>query len=359
MDAKKIKEELTNEQIITLYKSLGGSDYKYDSNGDLVFITLCHGGNSHKLYYYNENKLFNCYTHCNSFDIFKLVQKIKNCSFIQSINYICNLFNIKNNISEKGFTIEYLINDWDQINKYDRLKVQIKQKELKFFDDNILNYFSNLYHQLWIDDGISIESMKKFGIKFDIVNNRIIIPHRDKDGNLIGIRCRNLDEDIVKLGKKYMPIYIEGEGYNHPLGINLYALHENLKSIQRIGKLIIFEAEKSCLQCEDYFQEDNFSTALCGSNITNYQIDLIIKSGVKEIFLAFDKQFKKKDTQEAYDYAEKLKKIALKLAPYFQTWILYDNFELLNYKDSPSDKGKDVLLTLMKNKYEISTLDEI
>ena len=42
------------------------------------------------------------------------------------------------------------------------------------------------------------------------------------------------------------------------------------------------------------------------------------------------------------------------LLPYFKINILWDTNNLLDYKDSPTDKGKDVLLQLMKNKIYIN-----
>ena len=42
------------------------------------------------------------------------------------------------------------------------------------------------------------------------------------------------------------------------------------------------------------------------------------------------------------------------MLPYFNVYVLWDTKGLLDYKDSPCDKGREVLLELMKNKiYEI------
>ena len=51
------------------------------------------------------------------------------------------------------------------------------------------------YHAVeWLYEGISDETMNKYEIKFDLDSEGIIIPHRDKDGRLIGIRQRNLNK---------------------------------------------------------------------------------------------------------------------------------------------------------------------
>ena len=90
-------------------------------------------------------------------------------------------------------------------------------------------------------------------------------------------------------------------------------------------------------------------------SISPQQRNMILSLQPKEIFLGFDKQFKETNSNDAYKFAEKLLKIALPFTPYCQVYILWDDADLLDYKDSPCDKGKEILETLMKHKYEIKT----
>lgn len=359
MDAHEIRESLTPQQIIQVFQSLGEDDYKLDVNGHLIFKTICHGGNSHKLYYYPDNKQFHCFTHCSdSFDIFELVQRVRHCNFVESVSYICKLFGIQQTRKRGFVSTKNLINDWDIINKYIKYKQESITVEVNTFNINILNLFKDLYHQTWIDDGISIESMQKYEIKFDIIRNKIIIPHFNEQGQLIGIRGRALNPEEVDAGKKYMPLYVENIEYRHPLGYNLFALDKNKEAIKKIKKIAIFESEKSCLQCDSMFGEDNFTVAVCGSSITNWHVNKILSLGVREVFICFDKQYEKNDSEEAYKYAGKLRYLASKFSNYCTTYVLWDDSNLLGYKCSPSDKGKDVLLELMKGKYEVETKTE-
>jgi DNA primase len=361
MNSNEIKESLTEEQIIKLLISLGSDDPKFDKDKNLIFKTICHHGDSHKLYYYQDSKMFKCYTDCSdSFDIFELVQRNKNYNFVQSINYICNLLNIQKQ-RKKGFTTssKYLIDDWDLIDKYTKNKyIPTNIMSTTVIDNNILGLFKNYYHQSWIDDGISIEAMKKYQIKFDIVRNKIIIPHFDINGQLIGIRGRSLNQDEIEDGKKYMPLYIEKEEYRHPLGQNLYGFDHTKETIRRIGKIALFEAEKSVLQCETFYGKDNFTVATCGSNITNFQRNMVLNSGAREVFICNDKQFQEKESEEAYKYADKLKYLASKFSSYITTYVVWDNDGLLGYKESPSDRGRIVLEQLMKKKFEIQSNGE-
>ena len=127
---------------------------------------------------------------------------------------------------------EQKIDDWGWLSKF-------TQKEKKFknpgaISENILEMFCYRPHELWIKDNISPESMKKFEISYWGKENKIIIPHRDICGNLIGIRGRNLNEEELAAGRKYMPITVEGKTLKHNLGDTLYGLYQNKDAIWKI-----------------------------------------------------------------------------------------------------------------------------
>ena len=69
---KTIKESLSLDQIDAyLCNALGSNGYRVDSQGNHIYQTVCHGGDSYKLYYYVDSQMFHCYTHCgDNFDIF-------------------------------------------------------------------------------------------------------------------------------------------------------------------------------------------------------------------------------------------------------------------------------------------------
>ena len=73
-----IKKSLTIDQIMDFLTELGGEPFQQKED-IIVSKTICHGGESHKLYYYDNTKLFRCYTDCGgeAFDIFELTTKVK------------------------------------------------------------------------------------------------------------------------------------------------------------------------------------------------------------------------------------------------------------------------------------------
>ena len=109
--------------------------------------------------------------------------------------------------------------------------------------------------------------------------------------------------------------------------------------------------EKSCLLYGSMFgMENDISVATCGFNILNYQVDLLIEAGAKEIIIAFDKQFKNLGDDEWKRLVEKLYGIYHKFGHSIQISYIFDTENLLDYKDSPIDKGKDIFIKLVSNR---------
>lgn len=372
-DKDELKENLTIEQIYELVAELGGEPQMHGS----LFIsrTICHnpsGEGSHKLYYYDNTKLFKCYTDCGTtFDIYELVKKIKNNNeelksyygkegqliyreweLPDAIEFVASYFGY----SAKTFDFQEIqsgLQDWEILNNYERIN-NIEEKEqiveLKIFDDNILKHLPHPRILPWEKEGIKREIMLHRGIAYDPKNQGIVIPHYDINGNLIGIRERTLIKEEEKNGK-YKPAILNGKMYNHPLSFNLYNLNNSKDNIKALEKGVIFEGEKSPLLYASYFGEENdITTACCGSSLISYQVKLLLSLGAKEIIIGMDKQFKKIGDDEWKKWTKKLTDIHTKYGAYAQISYLFDKGDLLDYKDSPIDKGPDIYMKLFKER---------
>lgn len=97
------KYQLELEQIYDLLELWGGEP-EYVKTG-IISQTICHnppGEGSRKLYYYENSKLFKCYTDCvdSSFDIFDLcirvkkIQEHEDWTAYQAANFIINYFGL-------------------------------------------------------------------------------------------------------------------------------------------------------------------------------------------------------------------------------------------------------------------------
>ena len=77
---------------------------------------------------------------------------------------------------------------------------------------------------------------------------------------------------------------------------------------------------------------------------------------VREVIVALDKQYETIDSDECKKWAKHIKdKIVDKLSPFVTVSVLWDTNDLLEYKDSPTDRGKETLLQLMENKIYVGT----
>ena len=359
-DKDEIKNNLTVEQVMDILSELGGEPRM--QRDILVSKTICHGGDSHKLYYYDNSLLFLCFTECGeSFDIYELVRKVKTRETGQdyplffAIQYVAQYFgysliNDFEDNTEKNLGLTYLEN-------YDRIKnieLETQIVELKEYDDKILK---NLPHPViipWIEENISEEIMRQFEICFDPKNIGIVIPHRDQIGRLVGIRERTLIKENEEKYGKYLPMRMNGIMYNHPLSFNLYGLYQNKEHIEQIKKAFVFESEKSVMQYATMFgQENNIACAICGSSFINYQAWLLINLGVKEIIIGLDRQFQELGDNEHKKLVKNLKGIQNKYGRFVTISYLFDKECIFNYKSSPTDEGIDKFLKLYNERVNL------
>lgn len=360
-----IKQNLTLEQIEEVLIDFDGEP---ERRGDiLVSKTICHCGQSHKLYYYPNTSLFKCYTDCaETFDVFELTRKVlsreqpkaredSEWNLPEAIDYIARKFGYSPNKESFDNQIE-IVDDLKLLEKYDRIKdinVNTQEVQLETYDGSFLNHLPHPTIQPWIDEGITKEVMNAAGICYDPKNCGIVIPHYDINNRLIGIRERTLIKENEVYGK-YKPAYIGNKLYNHPLSFNLYNLNHSKKNISRMKKVFVFEGEKSVLLYRSYFGEENdLSVAICGSSFINYQAWLLINQGAEEIIICLDKQFQNKGDEEFKKLVKNLKSIYRKYGRYIKISFIFDKDNLLQYKSSPIDEGKEKFLTLFKKRVDL------
>lgn len=257
-DKDRVKEQITFDDIFEFLIDFGGDPIV--RNGIILSRTICHHAPdeeaSHKLYFYPNSGLFQCYTGgCSdsSFDIFQLVikvheiQKNKIFDLNDAVLYMANRLGIAG--EEYDFEDDQL-EDWQVFSDYEKVH-QLKDRTdffnyqlLPTFDDVILSRFSYINIGPWLKEGIKPEILKHHQIGFYPGEDQITIPHFDMDNRLIGIRGRTVvAEDAEKFGK-YRPLRVNQVLYNHPLSKNLYNLNNAKDNIAKIGKAIVFEGKR-------------------------------------------------------------------------------------------------------------------
>ena len=354
---KDIVDSITLHDVKNFLESLGVTQIMVNEDKQyLVCPTICHNpineAESMKLYWYQNNKIFRCYTECNeAMSIFRLYQKYMALNHYpvtieEAEEYVKQcLKHIVINTNKVSYNYELDLNKYQFNNNIPILDEYPKE---------VLSYFTHYYHPTWLRDGITPEAMDKFHIGFSLGQNKIIIPHFDINGRLIGIRGRTLDKKEAETYGKYRPLQIGKITYAHPLQFNLYGIHEHQNGIKTRRQAIIAEAEKSVLLDDGYYGDLSNCVACCGSTFNKYHISLLTNVlGTNEIIIALDKEYTDWRTEKARKYKERIISMCHKYSNQAIFSYMWDYDNVLEEKDSPFDKGKEVFEHLYKTRVKV------
>lgn len=184
---------------------------------------------------------------------------------------------------------------------------------------------------IWNGEGISYETMGKYNVRYDSISNRIVFPIRDFEGNIINISGRTLDKDYKEKGlRKYT--YFKSIGTIN----TLYGWSDNEKDIKEAGYVILFEGAKSVMLACTYGY--NNSAAILTSHLNDSQMLFLIKQAIRVVF-ALDN-----DVDITKD------KNITRLTRYINVEYIRDIHKLLDFKDSPVDKGKEIFEQLLNER---------
>ena len=346
IDYEEIIESLDDNKIKALLDKL---QIPYEDRADYILMpTACHNEDldtaSWKLYYYKNTHLFYCYTECGAQSIFHFLK-----NFYETRNIAYDWYNDILQVILDCSTYSFSINE----DKYKSISDNYAQKknrnELPTYPNGLMDIFVKYYPVEWIREGISTEAMEKFNIRFSPSQNKIIIPHYNINGELVGIRGRALNEWEIENVGKYMPVQIENKWYSHPLSLNLYGLNFTKENIRKSGIAYLFEAEKSVLQMES-FKRLNCAAAVCGSKLNKYALDILIRNcHPTEVVICFDKE----EEPHSDRYFCKLLELARKYNTYANFSFIYDKENLLQLKDSPTDKGEEIFNRLLEKRVKV------
>lgn len=335
------------------------------TNFGIIARTVCHNNpventGSYKLYYYSNSSLFHCFSGCEepSFDIFQLVIKVADLQhglsydLNDAVRYVAQFCGIQSsyyNPEEKESA------DWEYIKELGRIQ-EIEttdyHAQLKEYDSKILERFNyTAAITPWLREGIGQNVLTSARIGYFPGDAQITIPHYDCANRLVGVRGRALCAQDAELYGKYRPIRIGRTFLTHPLGFNLYNLNHSQKAIAVMRKALLFESEKSALLYRTYFGDENdISVACCGSNLSPYQVQLLIDAGANEIIIALDRQFQELNDDEFRHLTRNLIKMNDKYKNSIRLSFIFDKNKITSYKASPIDEGPDKFLQLYKER---------
>lgn len=374
LNYKAIINSLTEEDIIKVCTALGHGEYTRGSHDSLCFNTcLCHGGDSpNKLVYYphdadgNGTGRFRCYTCGDTYGIIELIirahrQQGKTLTWYKALYFLAKITNKLIESNPEDIKTKTVNTDLTWMNRIKNLKNKRVHAvpNLKTVNENNLELF--WYDpdplQPWLNDGISKEALSRYEIGWYGLTNQITIPVRDRNENLVGIRCRNLNPEDVAVAK-YDNMYINGQKLRYSTGSTLYGIWVTQDKIKQNKKVMLVEAEKSCLLAYTYFKDNSYVVATCGSAITLTQQKILLNDlKVSKIIYAPDRDYEEADSYEAEVWLNKQIKKLAPFVPYCQVFLVADSKNRIGYKDSPLDCGKDIFLELYEEKIEITMED--
>lgn len=343
MDARDIKRMLlVDNNIEKVLEELGCEFIKREQRGELVTAQLPEAFNSDNkraVQVYAFESLPAKIRNIGGFkgDIFSLVSYLEfetdldslQSSFRDSLLYITQIFgwsaSTKRSKKSKDFVAP--MKKLASISKnYDE---RIPNEVL---DESILNNFKTIPDYGWYKEGISIATQEKYGIGYDYASARITIPIRNEDGELVGVKGRLIENsDIDDYNPKYMYIY------NCNISQEWFNMNNARESIISEKKVYIFESEKSTMMMHTHGM--NNAVAISSSDISEIQVSMIKNLGLDiDIILAYDKD---KTPDEVKKQAKRFTNR--------NVYGIIDLDDLLEGKDAPVDKGKEVWDELKDN----------
>lgn len=356
-DKMAVRQAISDDNVFSLLEYFNAEPR--DEGDYITSITVCHGGDSRKLYYYKSTGLFHCYTHCGSFDIFDLIRKVEHIDDLnEAVNWVVSFFRLEGQLDEvdsSSISDDFKIfQKWQELDDY-----RPPAHEEITLDEVNVSFLKNYPDaKPWmLDKGISDKAIKYMGVKYDPIQHCVVFPVTDENKRIIGVRRRAIDEDDILYNGKYRPWTHNGVTYTFPSMANLYTTRNFYRNVEKYGKAIVFEGEKSVLKyISMYKPKNNISCALQGSNFSRYQFDMLRRHGANEIVVCFDRDYTSKRTDDPHfmGFVRKLQKVYNEYSQYCNLSFAIDRDNLLGYKDSPIDCGKDVFEHTIKDRQVLS-----
>lgn len=324
MDIKRLKQYIFNNDKVEYI--LSNINCKNIVRHDNYYTCSNHNGDNTKaICQYFDTEYLNCINYTRDIkynknydyptSIIDLVCYNKNINFFQCIKYLCDILGIDYYDMENEDDIPESLKMLQML--YDMRSGEYVEEnyKLKPISEKILTYYKPYVNDMFKNDNISYDIQKYFEIGYDDETNNITIPIRDELGNLVGIKGRIFENGDVE--NKY--IYLEKCAKSKIL----FGLDKSLKYIREKGFVYVGESEKFVLQLYSMGIYNAVSTG--GKKISRVQKNKLASLGV-DLICCYDKDVSKEEIQII---VHDLKGINI--------FMIYDNKNILNEKESPSD----------------------
>jgi DNA primase len=334
MDIRRLKEYIfINEKVEYILSQIG---CKYIVRHDNYYTCANYNGDNTKaICQYFDTEYLNCINYTRNIrynnsdsttSIIDLVCYNKQLNLFQCAKYLCDIL---------GLDYYDMENEEDIPESLKILQMLYDMKSGEYIDENyklrpisekILSYYKPYVNDMFKNDNISYDIQKYFEIGYDDETNHITIPIRDELCNLVGVKGRIFEYGEVE--NKY--IYLEKCARSKIL----FGLDKSMKNIKETGLCYVGESEKFVMQLYNMKYYNCVSTG--GKKLSKIQKNKLMSLGVDLVF-CFDKDVG----------AEEIKNLAKNFEG-ANIYMLFDEDNILNNKESPSD-NPDKWSQLIKN----------
>lgn len=337
MQVNELKEYLLNNELCEdVLTALGCGHVR--NRGEYISASNPDGGDNKQAItlYLSEN--LNCIDYTRQIsktkratDIFDLVAYFKQCTFAESMKWVCDTVGLDYYHEPDDVPESLLI-----IKMLKEMSVGCDEEDntpLKPISEDVLRYYLPYGNKMWEDDNVSLSTQRFFELSFDPCTNSVAIPIRDEIGTLIAIKARRVEYNPDVNESKYF--FLEPGAKSQVL----YGLYQNSKLIQTRGVVYVGESEKFTHQLYDM---GYFGVSTGGSKVSKRQIEMLTRLAVKIVF-CFDK-----DISE-----EELQNITGGFMDGIDVYAILDKDNILDEKESPSDDPKKWSYLVKNNIYKI------
>lgn len=347
MDTIGLKEYIfKNEKIEFVLNEIGCKHIIYHQNKEYYSCSNIDGDNQSAVNIKN-NKYLNVtnWTRQNEFeegsDIITLVQYNRKIGFIEAVKFLHRILDLPFEFKRKEEKPKKKYDPLDVFKKVLKCNRSIiNVDDIKVLDEEILNDYIPMLYIDWYREGVMPWARERFKLAYSYRKKRIIIPiYHWATKELVGFNMRTTVPNYEEFGiPKYWitPTYQKSN--------NLYGLAENYDSIVKKKIVTVFEGVKSTLQ--RFSLMDDTCVSLLGKTMSDEQARILIGLDA-EIVLALDKDV---DINEIRFICEKFYRIR-------PISYLYDKWDLLDKKNSPTDKGNKVYQFLFEHRIKYDELE--
>lgn len=233
---------------------------------------------------------------------------------------------------------------------YDAISRPNSETSVTTYPEEILKQYGNTPCLLWLRDGISLETQRKWCVGYDVESQRITLPIRTSTSELMGIKGR-CNYEPGEYEAKYL--YLTP---SCPMSQTLFGYSENYSSLYD-NDIWLVESEKSVLLLDSFGY--NNVVALGSNSLSATQAKLILSLNPKSVTFLLDKDLPLENTKRN---AELLKTFCTMRQIKIRYWDWTNNITL-SPKSAPCDEGlaefKDIMKTEIESIEKLEEEDEI